>query len=355
REIARLYLVELDNPKAAAEFVDDRCDDETRKYVPAAAKPVGKAPELACKELGDWYRGLADQTSAPASKGAMLRRAKAYYERFMSLHKPNDLARAGTTLMLKKIDGALAKLGPVAEDKSGPSSLTLTLGKGITMKLVRIEAGTFMMGSPESEEGHESFESPQHEVTISKPFYMGVTEVTQDQYEAVMGTNSSYSRGPTKPVANVSWGDATDFCRRLSQKTGKAFRLPTEAEWEYACRAGTKTRYSFGDDENALDGYAWHKRNSPAGSQPVGRKRPNAWGLYDMHGNISEWCADWGGEYPTTPATDPQGPASGNRHILRGGSWPEADVNVLRSASRRSGPPGDSRGINIGLRCAMTP
>jgi len=181
-----------------------------------------------------------------------------------------------------------ARLSPAAPTAAAPAELTLDLGGGVTMKMVLIRPGKFVMGSPDSEEGHQRNEGPQHEVTISKPFYMGVTEVTQAQYEAVMGTNPSHFRGPTNPVETVSWIDATEFCRKLFEKTRQAVRLPTEAEWEYACRAGTRTAYSFGDDPVALGEHAWWAGNSDKTTHSVGQKKPNAWGLYDMHGNVRE-------------------------------------------------------------------
>ena len=325
----RLYLVEMNNPAEAAKFVDETLDEATRKYVPAAAKPIEEAPELACNELGDWYRGLADQATATASKGAMLERAKAYYERFVDLHKADDLARAGATLMLKKIDDALAKI----ESKSSPSTLTLDLGNGVTMKLVRIRPGKFVMGSPDSEQGHRDDEGPQHGVEITKPFYMGITEVTQAQYEAVMGANPSHFKGAANPVETVSWNDALDFCKKLSEKTRQAVRLPTEAEWEYACRAGSKSRFFFGDANGGLGDYAWYDANSIRTAHPVGQKKPNAWGLYDMHGNVAEWCADWYGDYPKGAVTNPQGPASGSSRVMRGGAWTKS-TDYCRAACR---------------------
>ena len=201
-----------------------------------------------------------------------------------------------------------------------PAAKEIDLGGGVTMKLALIPAGKFMMGSP-SGEANRSGEEPQHEVTISKPFYMGVTEVTQAQYEAVMGTNPSNFKGATNPVETVSWNDAAEFCKKLSEKTGKTLRLPTEAEWEYACRAGTKTAFSFGDADTGLGDYAWFNGNNGNTPRPVGQKKPNPWGLYDMHGNVWEWCADWYGDYPKGAATDPQGPASGTYRVLRGGAW----------------------------------
>ncbi len=355
KELVRLYVVEMDDPAEAAKFVDETLDEATRKYVPAAAKPMEETPELACTELGDWYKGLADQATTPPSKGIMLRRAQAYYERFVNLHKADDLARTGAALMIKKIDDALAKLGPAGEDKSNPSSLILSLGKGVTMKLVLIRPGKFMMGSPDSEQGRGPKEGPQHEVTISKPFYMGVTEVTQAQYEVVMGTNPSRFQGPMNPVEKVSREDAVAFCRKLSEKTGKTGRLPTEAEWEYACRAGTKTRYSFGDSDRTLGDYAWYKGNSEGKPRPVGRKKPNAWGLYDMHGNVWEWCAGWYGNYSGGASTDAQGLGSVGDIWFRGGSWDDNDTNALRCACRDFVDPVYRSGFLCGFRCAMCP
>ena len=339
KELVRLYLVEMDNPAEAAKFLDETLDEATRKYVPAAAKPIEDAPELACMELGDWYKGLADQAVTPASKAAMLHHAQAYYQRFVDLHKADDLARTGATLMLKRIEDALAKCGAARESKSSPSSLTLDLGRGVTMKLVLIRPGKFVMGSPDSEQGRARNEGPQHEVIITKPFYIGVTEVTQAQYEAVMGTNPSKFKGATNPVETVSWDDAVEFCKKLSEKTGKAVRLPTEAEWEYACRAGSKTGFSFGDADDGLGDYAWYDANSGGTTHPVAKKKPNAWGLYDMHGNDFEWCADWYGDYPKGAATDPQGPASGSSRVLRGGAWTD-NPNRCRSADRDHYSPG---------------
>jgi hypothetical protein len=159
------------------------------------------------------------------------------------------------------------------------------------MHLVEIRPGRFMMGSPASEVGRCDNET-QHEVAISKAFWLGQTPVTQVQWEAVMGTQPSYYCGnPNHPVEKVSWQDATAFCRCLSEATGMAFRLPTEAEWEYACRAGTAATYSFGDDPSSLGENAWFEDNSGGSTNPVAMKKSNRWGLYDMHGNVWEWCS----------------------------------------------------------------
>ena len=252
---------------------------------------------------------------------------------------------------------AFAEFSQWQKDSSRTAGLPVArefdVGGGATMKMVLIPAGKFMMGSPDSAQGRINFEVPQHEVILSKPFYMGVTEVTQAQYEAVMGTNPSYFKGATNPVEMVSWNGATEFCKKLSEKTRQTVRLPTEAEWEYACRAGTQTAFSFGDAPSALGDYAWWDGNSGKTTHPVGQKKPNSWGLYDMHGNVWELCADWYGEYPEDPVTDPSGPATGDRRVLRGGAW---DLNVtggLRCACRGNGAP-SSRGNYVGFRCAMT-
>ncbi len=227
---------------------------------------------------------------------------------------------------------------PATQPSSAPThdakELTLDLGNKVTMKLVQIPAGKFQMGSPETEKDRKKDEGPQHEVTISKPFYMGVYEVTQDQYQAVMGSKPSRFIGSRNPVEQVSWNDAVEFCRKLSQQTGKSVRLPTEAQWEYACRAGTLTRFSFGDSDGSMDSYAWYSKNSGGQTNPVGQKQPNAWGLYDMHGNVWEWCSDWYADsYVNANNVDPQGPGSGTYRVLRGGSW-GGNPRGCRSAAR---------------------
>jgi formylglycine-generating enzyme required for sulfatase activity len=189
----------------------------------------------------------------------------------------------------------------------------------IDMKLVWIPPGEFQMGS-----NADTFPTatPIHTVNITKGFYMGIYEVTQEQYQKVIGTNPSYFKGDDNlPVDTVSWDDAVEFCKKLSQKDGKAYRLPTEAEWEYACRAGTTTKFSFGDDESQLGDYAWYNENSGKKPHPVGEKKPNAWGLYDMHGNVWEWCQDWFGSYTSDSQSNPTGPATGTGRVVRGGGW----------------------------------
>jgi len=202
----------------------------------------------------------------------------------------------------------------------------LLCGKKVKwLKLVYIPPGEFMMGMRGLS---------QHKVRITKGFYMGAYEVTQAQWQEVMATNPSHYKGVDLPVDTVSWEDATEFCRKLSQKEGKTYRLPTDAEWEYACRAGTTTDYYFGDGYSQVSHYAWYGGNSGHKSHPVGKKKPNGFGLYDMTGNVWEWCSDWydEGYYSQSPVDDPKGPStgsSGQYRVLRGGgcggdAWPVA-------------------------------
>jgi formylglycine-generating enzyme required for sulfatase activity len=211
------------------------------------------------------------------------------------------------------------------------------------------------MGSPVTEKGREAAES-QHAVTISKAFYMGKYTVTQEQYEKVMGSNPSKFKGAKKPVENVSWDDAQEFCRKLSTTSAKTVRLPTEAEWEYACRAGSATAYCFGDDEAGLAEYAWHGTSGT--TDPVGEKKPNAWGLYDMHRNVYEWCQDRYGDYPAGAATDPQGPVEGADRVMRGGCWVTSPGDC-RSAHRIKVSPSirgvDFLGMSFGFRVVVAP
>ena len=192
---------------------------------------------------------------------------------------------------------------------------------GIELKMVFVEGGTFTMGAT-SEQGDDAYkdEYPTHEVTLSD-YYIGETEVTQALWEAVMGSNPSYFRGDNLPVENVSYDDVKEFITKLNQKTGKTFRLPTEAEWEYAARGGKKSKgYKYSGSNNIND-VAWYKDNSDDKTHPVKTKQPNELGIYDMSGNVLEWCSDRHGSYSNNAQTNPQGQSSGSYRVLRGGSW----------------------------------
>jgi formylglycine-generating enzyme required for sulfatase activity/serine/threonine protein kinase len=201
-------------------------------------------------------------------------------------------------------------------------------GQALSMRFAWVSPGEFSMGDEDYEE-----ERPVRRVTISKGFFMGVFPVTQTQWRSVMHYNASLIRGGDHPVEMVSWTECQEFCRRMRQLTGKAIRLPTEAEWEYACRAGTTTEYCTGDSEDALRQAGWYQGNSNWQTHPVGQLAANAWGLHDMHGNVWEWCQDWYSPYSAEDETDPRGPESGDVRVLRGGSWRDPPVGC-RATSR---------------------
>ncbi|MHC5058939.1 MAG: formylglycine-generating enzyme family protein [Planctomycetota bacterium] len=228
-----------------------------------------------------------------------------------------------------------------------------SLGSGIVLELAIVPAGQFLMGSPSSESGRVNNEGPQHCVVITRPFYMGKYEVTQAQYEHVMGKNTSHFTGQQNPVEMVSWDEASAFCQALSQRTGQVVRLPTEAEWEYACRAGSKTRFCYGDSDGVLLQYAWWVRNSGRMTHAVGGKQGNAWGLHDMHGNVWEWCADREGAYSSGTTSDPPGPVGGSARVIRGGCWSNISRSC-RSACRRWAPQ-DGCFDRVGFRVVVMP
>ena len=311
-----------------------------------------------------------------------------------------------------------------SETKEPPKELAVDLGKGVKMEMVLIPAGEFKMGSGESAKDKAAFfnknygenlrraadffkdEHPQHRVRITKPFYLGTYHVTRGQFrqfvkdsgyktdaekgeesgalgwnpeEKAFAFNKDYSwrnagfeQSDEHPVVNVSWNDAVAFCQWLSRKEGKTYRLPTEAEWEYACRAGTTTRYYSGDDPETLaqvgnmadatakakfPGWTWTIKASDgyAFTAPVGQFKPNAFGLYDMHGNAYPWCADWYRDdyYGKSPADDPTGPGAGDVRVVRGGAWC-GGPRSSRSAERHGVRPGDRSNLT-GIRVARTP
>jgi eukaryotic-like serine/threonine-protein kinase len=194
-----------------------------------------------------------------------------------------------------------------------PADETIDLDSGVTLTMKLIPAGEFDMGNEEY--------GPVHRVHLTRPFYLGIYPVTQAQYHAVMGNNPSEFEDPDRPVERVTWHDAMKFCQKLGKTLGQEYRFPSEAEWEYACRAGTTTDFCFGDDERGLPDYGWHDNNSGGETCLVGQKLPNPFGLYDMHGNVWEWCQDWYDEYPSDSISDPPGAHSGEFRILRGGCW----------------------------------
>jgi formylglycine-generating enzyme required for sulfatase activity len=232
--------------------------------------------------------------------------------------------------------------------------------------MVFIPPGSFILGSPTNEVDRYDDEGPQTAVTISQGFWIGMYPVTQREYQSVMTNNPSwFTSDLSRPVEQVSWLDASNYCRLLTQHdlaSGQIparyqYRLPTEAEWEYACRAGTSTRFYYGEDPGYADlaTHAWYRSNSGSQTQPVGQKSPNPWGLYDMCGNVWEWCQDWYAPlYPGGSVTDPQGPAMGDYRVLRGGSW-DGFARRCRSACRIGDDPTANYYDNYGFRVVLAP
>ena len=253
---------------------------------------------------------------------------------------------------------------PVAELSRWPKATTvskdlpstgdyLETTHGLNMKMVYVEGGTFQMGAT-SEQGSDadSDEKPVHSVTLDS-YYIGECEVTQAQWRAIMGNNPSYFTGDDKPVERVSWHDAQAFCEKLSQLTGRTYKLPTEAQWEYAARGGNKSHGYKYSGSNNLSSVAWYDSNSSSQTHAVKQKQPNELGLYDMSGNVWEWCSDWYGDYTSNSQRNPHGPSSGSYRVLRGGSW-HSYAQACRVSYRSSDTPSGSGG-DSGFRVVCLP
>jgi formylglycine-generating enzyme required for sulfatase activity len=302
--------------------------DEARRILQAGEEclAVNPASENA-KLLVGQAKGIIER-DARQRREAQEQRRRQEAQRQLALVRP-DLVSAAETLALPPLRNSV----------------------GIELKL--LPPGRFTMGQAEG----ATVETP-HQVTLLKPFYIGIYEVTNAQWKRVMGIVPSKWQDDDRPVERVSWDDVAEFCSKLSalpeeRQSGRVYRLPTEAEWEYACRAGSTTKYSFGDDESRLSEYGWYDDNSLSQTHPVGKKKPNAWGLYDMHGNAWEWCNDWYSDYPKGAVANPQGPSGASYRVNRGGSWYDA-AKICRSASRYGNDPSD-RFNYLGVRLAMSP
>jgi formylglycine-generating enzyme required for sulfatase activity len=257
---------------------------------------------------------------------------------------PDD---TGLMSMLMRIISAIILFSFIpygCREKNKPEPVGVVINS-LGMRLLYISPGKFTMGSPSNEEKRDDDEIC-HEVKLTQGFYIGATEVTQAQWHAVMDEKVSDIVSGDLPITSISWRDAFEFCQRLSKKEGRAYHLPTEAQWEYACRSGTKTPFSFGetistDQANYNGGFVYGRGQKGVHRKkllPVGSFEPNAWGLYDMHGNAGEWCQDWYGDYPTPSVNDPVGPSKGALRVARGGSWNDLP-EWCRSAFRVKVPP----------------
>jgi len=287
----------------------------------------------------------------------------------------HQAAVTGQYLVIDISGGPNASRYPVRYTDEIPN-LSGNICRPTELWLRRIPAGSFMMGSPKSELGRYDSEV-QHLVTLTRDYFIGIFQCTQWQYELVTGENPSEFKSGSRPVEQVSYDDlrgtakgswwpaspevdSYSFFGRLRERTGMAFDLPTEAQWEYACRAGTTTALNNGKDITSesgacpnLDAFAWYDVNSKGTTHPVGQKQPNAWGLYDMHGNVWEWCLDWHGDYSTEEATDPYGGCTGSHRELRGGCW-YLTARLCRSAWRSCNLPSDRKNY-FGFRVAFRP
>ena len=235
---------------------------------------------------------------------------------------------------------------------SGSNAISIPVKDGISIDMVKVEAGTFMMGATSEMKDPYSDEKPVHQVTLTNDYYMGKYEVTQALWQAVMGSNPSNFKGDNLPVETVNWNDCQEFISKLNSLTGRKFRLPTEAEWEYAARGGKKSRgYQYSGSRKISD-VAWYEGNSRSKTHPVGRKQANELGIYDMSGNVWEWCSDWYGSYSSSSQTNPMGSDSGAKRVRRGGSW--CYIARICRSSYRSGDAPDCRGLYLGLRLALS-
>ncbi len=261
-------------------------------------------------------------------------RAETEFDRFAQMTRENKTVEFFLTgvFAFSVLAGACLVTGCKAEKQEQKAGDVTSNSAG--MKLVYIPAGEFVMGSPINEGGRQGDEM-QHTVKLTRPFWIGATEVTQAQWKAVMGVNRSNFAGDDLPAEKLSWKEAEAFCKKLSEKEGVHYRLPSEAEWEYACRAGATGAFA---GTGSIDDMGWYSSNSESKTHPVGTKQPNGWGVYDMHGNVSEWCSDiYSADYPQGPVTDPAGAADGKYRAIRGGSW-NYFAGGCRCAARSSAP-----------------
>ncbi len=356
---------------------------QTRNALAMAAANAQRADQSAKqalleKENADTQRKLAEENAKQAQKSKIktleaLEKAKeqskiaeknAATAQIQQTRAEKEAKRANEQTKIaketaNKLQESLARIDEgYSEPSLGGSDWVEEFADGVKIGMVLVPGGTFQMGSPADEENRKNNETL-HTVTISA-FYIGKYEVTQKQWKAVAGlpkvrmnleANPSATKADNLPVEQVSWEETVEFCERLSRATGRKYRLPTEAEWEYACRAGTTGEYA-----GNLDDMAWYNKNSDSKTHRVGKKKPNAWGIYDMHGNVFEWCSDWYGDYPTGTVVAPSGASSGLARVIRGGCW-KSPVFQCRSAGRSSSEP-NRRGDNIftvvGLRLVMT-
>lgn len=268
---------------------------------------------------------------------------------------PTEMQNACVQLAAQLIGGSGGTYTPARPNQphnNGANMITINVGN-VSFEMVKVEAGSFIMGCTSEQGNCDSDESTYPRMTISNDYYIGKFEVTQELYEAVMGVNPSKFKGFDHPVERVRWNDAQEFCAKLSRMTGRRFRLPTEVEWEYAARGSKKSTSAKFSGSSSVDDVAWYIENSGGQTHPVGMWQPNELGIYDMSGNVQEWCQDWYGSYGNKAQTDPQGPSSGQFRVLRGGSW-RSNASRCRVTKRSYDSPGYRNGSS-GFRVVLVP
>ena len=290
------------------------------------------------------------------SKGSLVKKGKSILKttvqqlqtkKTQQTTKQNQATTASTAQTQNK---EVKKVKSVSVAAANGNTITV---KGVSFEMVKVEAGTFTMGGTPEMQNDYAEEKPVHKVTITKDFYIGKTEVTQALWTAVMGSNPSWYEGnANRPVESVTWNDCQTFIEKLNAATGKKFRLPTEAEWEFAARGGNKSKHYHFSGSNNLADVAWCEANSDYKTHDVATKQPNELGLYDMSGNVCEWCSDWFGEYSASAQTNPTGSKSGKFRVNRGGERGSEDYGCTPSYRFRSEP--DVNGKSLGFRLAFT-
>ena len=269
---------------------------------------------------------------------------------YMLLQQPSQQDNTQTVVPDVQQPQPILPSQSAAQSESNPNVFPITVN-GITFNMIKVDGGTFTMGATSEQKNPGKDEKPKHQVTLSS-YYIGETEVTQALWTAVMGNNPSEFKGDNLPVVYVSWEDCQTFIGKLKGLTGKRFRLPTEAEWEYAARGGNRSNHTQYSGGSMIDDVAWYYGNSGSKTHSVKTKKPNELALYDMSGNVWEWCQDWYGSYGSNAQTNPTGPGSGSSRVIRGGSWYRIDLDC-RSSSRYCGSPGFCIS-NLGLRLALS-
>lgn len=330
--------VEVARQEKARQEAEQARLDAARLEAEQARKAAEERAAQAARERDKQARLAAEAAAQAERERQAAAAAKAEQERL-----------AAAQAAAKQASRAFTERDQTASNASVSAGQPITI-PGLNLELVPISAGSFTMGSNRG----SPREQPMHRVRITREFWLGKTEVTQAQWESIMGSNPSEFKGADRPVENVSYDDALEFCRKLTVReraagrlpSGYEYTLPTEAQWEYACRAGTTTDYA-----GNLDSMGWFGDNSGKQTHPVGQKRANAWGLFEMHGNVREWCSDWMGDYIEGESTDPIGDTSGVCRVVRGGSWFD-DATDCRSACRSPLKP-DARISGLGFRVAL--